>query len=258
MTTNPQKERMIGRYDPQKWVEKTEVGKHIFIWKFIMRGKEIPGWTLIKAIPEQIYEERRILTYLWQKDEGNAEILIKIDTVESISWHRAHETLLTLLGEYQGPRLLEATSRKIELGDVAFVGFGETVQPGVFARANMAVRIHNVGNRDISVVDIAKKIDELFVSRPRLSGRGVIPEIELFSSERKVAKVNRVITLNIKAKDPLDRPLWYKFMTDQGELFVRDEKVCFSSKIPGHQEISFFAVNEDGFAAGTTLSIRVK
>lgn len=258
MATYSEKEGLMRQYDVQKWAKQTKVGKRTFIWKFFMRGKEIPGWTLTKTIPEQIYEDRRILTYMWQKTEGDEEELIKIDVVESPSWRQAHETLLELLGKYQALQLPEAASRNIEIGDVAFVGFGETIQSAIFARANMIVRIHGVGKQDVSIVNTAKQIDELFVSRPQLSKKGVVPEIESFSSDRRSAKINEIVTLSMRAKEPLDRPLWYKFIVNQGELFVRDEKVCFSSKTPGQPEISLFVVNENGFIAGTALSIIVE
>lgn len=258
MANYSEKEEIISPYDIQKWSERTEVGKYIFIWKFFMSGKEIPGWTLVKTIPEQIHDDQRIYTYLWQKVEGDAEELIKIDIVESASWHQAHETLLELLGEHQAPQLPEAVSRKIELGDVAYVGLGETVLYTIFARANMVIRIHGGGMRGVSIVDIAKQVDELFFTKPELSTKGVIPEIESFSSERMVAKTNEIVTFNIKARDPLDRPLWYKFMVNRGELFVRDEKVHFLSKTSGQPEIFLFAINENGFVAGATLSIKVE
>ena len=225
----------------------------------VLHGREeFPEWELIKTIPEQVYEGGRIDTYVWRKAESDAEELIKIDVVESASWRSAHEILSKLLEGYQAPQLPEAASRKIEIGDVAFVGFGETVQSAIFTRANIVVRIHSVGKQDVSIVVTAKQIDELFVSKPQLSEKGVIPKIETFSSEIRVIGVDEIVPLNIRAKDPLDRPLWYKFMVDQGEVFVRDEKVCFSSTTPGQPEISFFATNENGFVAGTTLSIRVE
>ncbi|MBI5027120.1 MAG: hypothetical protein HZC12_10435 [Nitrospirae bacterium] len=223
-----------------------------------MRGKEIPEWTLIKSIPEEIYEGGRFLTYMWKRIKSDAEELIKIDIVESVSWHRAHETLLELLGEYQALQLPDAASRKIELGDVAYIGFGETIQSAIFARANMIVRIHSVGKQNVSVVDIAKQMDNLFVTKPKLSEKGVIPEIELFSSERTATKRGERVALNIKARDPLDRPLWYKFIAEQGEIFVEAEKVWFLPEKIGQPQISLFAVNENGFVSGKSLVIKVE
>lgn len=261
MAIGAQNEEITKRYDIQKWAEQTKVGKHIFIWKYFMRGKEIPGWELVKTIPEQIYKERRIFTYMWQKAETNTEDLAKIDIVESHSWHAAHETLLELLvEEHQALELPvpEATAQKIELGDVAYTGFGETVQSAIFTRANMVVRINSVGKQNVSIIDIADQVDKLFISKPQLSEEGVIPEIELFSSEKMSIKREERVVLDIRAKDPLGRPLWYKFMTEQGEVFVDDEKVWFSSKTLGQPEISLFTINENNFVAGATLSIRVE
>jgi len=258
MGVYPDKEKVIRQYDTHRWAEQADVGKHIFIWKFFMSGKEIPRWKMIKAIPEQTYQERRISSYLWQRVEGNTENLVRIDIVESSSWPRAQEILSELLLEYQAPRLREASSLRIELGDVALLGLGEPIQSAIFQRANITSRIHSVGKRDVSVVDVAKQTDKLFLTKPQLSEKGVVPEIESFSAETTTAKIDEIVTLNIKARDPLDRRLWYKLMVDQGEFLVRNENLCFSTRAHGQPEISLFAINEDGFVAGTTLSIKIQ
>lgn len=257
MMDQPEKERMARQYDLERWGEQTDSGKHILIWKFFMGGNEITGWDLVKAIAHDNYD-RRSFNYMWRKADSDAEELIRIDIVECVSWLKSQETLIEHLMELQAPQLPEATSRKIEIGDIAFIGFGGNVQSAMFTRANMVVSIHSVGKQDVSIIDTARKVDELFVSKPQLSEKGVIPEIEAFVSERGVIKRDEIIALDIKAKDPLDRPLWYRFEVDQGELSVKDEKVCFSSKAPGQPEISLFAVNENGFSAGATLRIYVE
>src|SRR3990170_5699169 len=137
MANNPEERQ----YDIRKWAKQAEIGKHLLIWKFFMAGKEIPEWALIKAIPEEIQKDKRTITYMWQRGEE----LIRVDIIESVSWLRTHEILLEqLTGDYQSPQLPDAASRKIELGDVAYIGFGDIVQSAVFARANMIIRIHSV------------------------------------------------------------------------------------------------------------------
>ena len=255
MANNPEERQ----YDIRKWAEQAEVGKHLLIWKFFMAGKEIPEWTLIKALPEEIQKDKRTITYMWQKGKGKGEELIRVDIIESVSWRRTHEILLEqLTGDYQAFQLPEAASRKIELGDVAYTGFGETIQSTIFARANMIVRIHSVGKQNVSVVDIAKQVDNLFISKPKPSEKGVIPEIELFSPEKTTTKRGEKVALNIRARDPLDRPLWYKFMAEQGEFFVEDERICFLSGTPGQPKISLFVINENAFVSSATLSIKVE
>jgi hypothetical protein len=255
---NPKEERLDRPYDIQKWAEKAIAGKRLFIIGFFMSGKEIPGWNLIKVIPEQIYKKRRTIAYLWQRAECKIEELIRIDIVESGSWQQSHEALLELLEGYQAPRLPEATSKKIELGDVAYTGFGEIIQSVVFVRANMIIRIHSVGKQNVSVIDIGKQLDNLLITKPLLSEKGVIPKIEMFLSDKPTVRVNEVVTLNMKAEDPLGRPLWYKLMVDQGEFFIKDEKVYFLSERPWQIKISLFVINETNFVSGATLSINVE
>jgi len=49
MANNPEERQ----YNIRKWAEQAGVGKHLLIWKFFMAGKEIPEWTLIKALPKK-------------------------------------------------------------------------------------------------------------------------------------------------------------------------------------------------------------
>lgn len=251
-----EKEREARQYHLDKWTEQTDVGKHVFIWKFFLGGNEIIGWNLVKATPYD-YKDRSGFTYIWRKVKSDVEELIKIDIVESASWRKSHETLLDQLIELQAPQLPKAESRKIVIGDVAFIGFGETIQSIIFTRANMLVRIHSVGKKDISIVDIAKQLDDLFLSKPQLTEKGVIPEISSFSSAKKIVQKNETVVLDIVARDPLNRPLWFKLMVDQGELFVRDEKIYFSSNTSGDFKISLFTINENGFAGGRDLKLEV-
>lgn len=258
MVTNQEKERLSRLYEKNGWAGKTDAGRKILIHKFFMKGSEFPEWELVKSIPEQSFQDSKVLTYLWKKTEAKENSLIRIDVIESDSWSSAQEVLLAMLADYQIPQLSEAKSRNIELGDIGFIAPGDTMGSAIFSRANMVIGIHSVGKRDISVVDMAKHIDNLFCIKPEVSEKGIIPEIEDFVSERDVIKRDEIIALDIKAKDPLDRPLWYRFEVDQGELSVKDEKVCFSSKAPGQPKISLFAVNENGFVAGATLSVKIE
>lgn len=259
MGNNHKNQGKVEQYDLKKWAEETKIGKRLLIWKYFMAGNEFKGWTLIKTISEQIYDGKKNFTYLWQKDDDKGEELIRIDVIESISWRQSQELLLKqLIEDYQALQLPEAISRNIELGDAAFIGLGETILSIIFTRANMLVRMHSVGKKNIPVVNIAEQVDKLLVTRPKRSKKGVIPEIEVFSSDRKVAKINELVTFDIKAKDPLGRNIWYKFMVDQGELSVKNEKVSFLSEIQGQPEITSYVINENGYITDTTLTIRVE
>ena len=93
---------------------------------------------------------------------------------------------------------------------------------------------------------------------PRKVNPCLIWVIWVFSSEREVARTNETVRLNIRARDPLDRPLWYRLSVDQGELLVEDEEVRFLCATPTRAEISLCAVNENGFVAHTTTGIVVE
>jgi hypothetical protein len=248
---------MNRKYDTKRWAEQTRAGRTLFIWNYFMSGTEIPGWRLIKRVPPQVYQGRKILTYLWQRAE---EELIKVDTIQSTSWQGAHEALLDVLEQFQAPELPEARSRQIELGDVSYVGRGELLAAAVMACANMVAGVYSVGSRDVPVIEVARRIDEQFSARPVPSREGMVPRISEFSAERGVARVNEAIALKLGAQDPLERPMWFKLIANRGEFQVRedDQRIYFKSGEPGQIQLLLFATNENGYTAEAPLSIVVE
>ena len=248
---------MNRKYDTKRWAEQTRAGRTLFIWDYFMSGTEIPGWRLIKRVPPQVYQGRKILTYLWQRAE---EELIKVDIIQSTSWQGAHEALLDVLEQFQAPELPEARSRQIELGDVSYVSPGEPLATAVMACANMVAGVYSVGSKDVPVVEIAKRIDEQLSSRPAPSREGMVPRISEFAAERGVAKVNEAIPLKLGAQDPQARPMWFKLMTNRGEFQVRedDQRIYFKSGEPGKIDLLLFVTNENGHTTEAPLSIVVE
>ena len=249
---------MNPKYDTKRWAEQTRAGRTLFIWNYFMSGTEILNWRLIKRVPPQVYQGRKILTYLWQRAE---EELIKVDTIQSTSWQGAHEALLGVLEQIQAPELPEARSLQIELGDVSYVGRGEEhLAAAVMACANMVAGVYSVGSRNVPVIEVAKRIDEQFSARPVPSREGMAPRISEFAAERVAARVNEAIPLKLGAQDPLERPLWFKLMANRGEFQVRedDQRIYFKSGEPAQIQLLLFATNENGYTAEESLSIEVE
>lgn len=240
------------------WGKRTDIGRRLLLLNFFLAGKEFPGWQLHKTIAGRMATPGRFNTYIWQKADSKEEELMKIEIAEVSSWRDAHETLLATLEGYELPWFEEAESTYAELGDIAFVRFGSIIPAAIFVRANLMARLHSVGRKDVSVLEPARLMDELFVSEPTAPEHKISPQIEAFSTEQTTVQTNEALQLDIQAADPLGRALWHKLTTDQGELWLQEDAPYFKSAVPGQREIKLYSFNENGGAAAASLKVRVE
>lgn len=131
------------------------------------RGDEFPGRQLARQArrPTDTPGGRSLVRTTWQG--AHHDELLGIDVIDCDSPAAARETLLRLLGEFQGPQLTPVTG----IGDVAFGTPGETAI--VFARGNAAAAVRNAGRRVVPLGNVARALDALL--SPRAGKRGSKP-----------------------------------------------------------------------------------
>lgn len=81
-----------------------------------------------------------------------------------VSTHQSHaEALVALLQNLttsMAPALPRLDERGINLGDVGFCGYGENIVSLVFVRHHILSDIRSIGDVPVSVVDLARQIDD--------------------------------------------------------------------------------------------------
>jgi len=237
---------MENQYDINKWKETGT--KNLFIWKFFLSGKEIPGWKITDK--SGVYQiDKGILTeYYWQNYNSGDEA-IKIDVYEFASWNEAQKNLLRNLHEHMAERLPKWNNEVYRLGDVSYSGLSKIEQHLLFVRANMLLILNSIGKKDISVREIARILDDQFYSRQTSSDTSFSPVISRFFTDDKPSDIileKGVAALNIVATDPLNRAIWYKFSSDYGEFFRQGDQIFFEEAIGRISKISVQVTNEDG------------
>ena len=90
------------------------------------------------------------------------------------------------------------------------------------------------------------------------SEKGVLPDILKFEAVSDSIRISQKVRLNIVVTEPLERPVWYKIITDIGQVHLEDGEFVFSSEEAGECCLSLFATNENEFVAESTLRISVK
>lgn len=244
---------MNNYYDIRKWEEQSSKG--LFIWKFFFAGRELPGFKLKEVITAGASPRFPIKEYYWQNDKTEGES-IKIDVLEYSSAEEARLGLLNELHNHMAHALPELSTRGIRLGDVAYTGMSEVLQHILFIRANLLIVMNSIGNKNIPVVETAQRLDEWIAGKPRTIEKGVVPVIHSFSMDDQGSyiKDKRSNLLRVEAADPLERPLWFKFFAESGELFSQEGQV-FYNPVPGKTSaITVYAINENGMAASQNLN----
>jgi hypothetical protein len=78
----------------------------------------------------------------------------------------AYEGLIAFLETAMAPNLARSTECEIQLGDIAFCGFEDPLTQIIFVRRNVLVRLTSIGDKDISVVEMAQRIDTEILNSP--------------------------------------------------------------------------------------------
>ena len=116
-------------------------------------ANEFPGWRLVRQTRRGVNVPgvRSLARTMWQGD--GPDRLLGVDVYVCESPAAARETLLRLLGEFQGLQLAPVSG----IGDVAFGTPGETAI--VFARRHYVAAVRNGGRKVSALGDVARALD---------------------------------------------------------------------------------------------------
>lgn len=242
---------MASAYHPEKW----NITKNLFIWQFVLGGKELPGWTLAEMKTNQHFREHIVQEYYWRHPEKNA--MVKIDVIPTPSWKEAQAGFQGLLQEHMIVQLPTVPDKMALLGDVAYTGPSGEVRNMLFIRANMIVMLNSIGRETVRVEQLAFDVDNLFTRQPSSSNSKTKPGIAHFEAEQREIPAGRATVLNLRAEDPLQRPLWYRFSTDNGEIVQEKEHVVYIGEKPGEGKVTVQAVNAEGDTDEKSIAVKV-
>ena len=99
---------------------------------------------------------------------------------------------------------------------------------------------------------VARQLDVRPAHAPEAGGR-VIPDIDRLAAGTGLP--DGAVPISAEARDPLDRPVWFKIFSSGGEVLMRDGQLVFRPYGPGRHELTVFAINENGGVAEETISL---
>lgn len=246
--------KFVYAYD--SWKETKGPGTQHFILDYFFGDFALPGWQVIGQRHSGSRGKRPFIQSFWKPTQGPDEVVLRIDVCESSIWTDAREVLLTYLAELQLPGL-KLREQHFELGDVALTG----PEPGamLFANANIALLVRNVGKDVLPVTDIAAAMTENLLRPPRISPASsssfeIAKRFRFESAETSFGESMRII------EDP-PGPVpgrFYQFFSQKGEVSLRGEELFYRPLEPGQHTLDIFAINSQGAVPAQRLPLTVR
>lgn len=237
------------RFDFAGWQGITTLPLHLLLWRYRMRGTELPGWEIRSARALVLPQAGRFLPSVWQHSGAVHGEAVRLDAYECASRDAAHETVIRLLGEFTAPVVRRLTD--LELGDVAF-GPAEQGRAVLFARANLVFLVATAGALQGSVVPLAQSLDRDVVSKPPTVARaraappaagaqrvvlGTSLPIEL---ETAIAQSRRDLTRPLAVEESAEPQ--HKLFSRGCELFAEQGTVRAAPIQTGRQDVEVYTL----------------
>jgi hypothetical protein len=231
------------RYDFADWRGVDQQAETLFIWNYFMSESDLTGFR-----PEHIEEHPgneawpRSVRSLW-RSEAKDEVLVDVQVFEADSRESGRNVLLQALGQFQA--VLESREGT---GEVAFgtPGGGAVV----FTLANLVVVVRAAGGSRPPVASVTEVLEAHLRERPEAGGT-VVPEIDRLAAGPELP--DGTVRISLEARDPLERPVWFKIFTVGGEALVQAGELAFRPYGPGRREATAFAINENSGVAEKSI-----
>lgn len=247
---DPIRDALEDRHDYESWAGTTDRDENAFFLNLLLTGSEVPGWEL--AVERPAVRDGPVVSRSWfWASSDHEDALVRVHGYECPSLDFAHEQLLRLLGEFQGPVLRRSRDGP---GDVAFVvGEGNAV---VAARGNLALRFLNAGPRAVGLDDFAGGLDRHLVRPPEPDpDRDAIPgprieELRLEGQPDPHEEAEMVVS----ARDPLEGEFGWRIYSP-GRVRRDDGTLRYSRSSAGAETLRVVVVNEAGGVTSRSLRL---
>jgi hypothetical protein len=240
------------RYDADRWRNTSRLTENLFLWRFLLTGRELPGWRMDKTRSIALTGTPPLIRSLWRR--GESEETISVEVFECASRLAAHRHVVDVLGTIQSTAIERDEG---EVGDVAFVTSPRTLV--LFARANVVVFVRNADGPTRPLYDAALDIDRHLITRPEPGGP-VAPEIRQFAigMPSEVVYAGVAVPVTLSATDPLDRPVAYSIWSRLGQVRLENGGLIYEATTAGTDLVTAYAVNETAGVATAEIRVDVR
>ena len=242
---DPKLDYLRERYAFDDWSDPGTPAESLFVWQFARSRSrhDLPGYELQRSEEIEPDQGQPPSSRAMWRSESDPEAVLELLTSEFPDRSSARVGLLSTLGQFQG--FLE----RRELGELAFAPAGDGAV--TFLVANLLVIVRTVDGLPTPVTSPAQSVEREISARPERGGP-VAPEIHELTTGQP--RPDGTIPIEVKAADPLGRPLWFKVFGHGGEAVDRNGELAFRPYGSQSWDLTFFAISESGSSAERTLS----
>jgi hypothetical protein len=152
----------------------------------------------------------------------------------------ARSFLMLTLAQFECPTLNPLDG----LGEVAFLNPED--ESIVFARANLVFLIRNVGEKNESLLEMAKTLDQETLREPNSEFAHVQP-MQHFSVSTEKFLAGRTVPIDIV--DQSSQVRMHKFLTPDGKISLQENQYVYEPFSSGPQRLTIFGIGEDGYTS---------
>lgn len=143
------------RFDFHGWSQGDDAGQQHTVRAFSLNiDSDSTGWAFEQRA---VYGDSGYADYFHRLDDPSARAMVRVTEYDTRS--AAETGLLETLSMSMAVTLPRLDAVRNALGDVAFGGHDELDQSVVFLRANIVVDVRSIGDKPISILDLAKRTD---------------------------------------------------------------------------------------------------
>lgn len=190
-------------------------GEALLVWQFFPMEAGLPGWRPEKVRRLDIEGRPPVTRSAWRPGDEQ-DVALMLDTYECADSADARDWLLRVLAGVQSTAYGRMQDEMP--GDLAF-GMPEGGAM-VFARANLVCQLRN-GDRTIRPVNEPARSLDRWVAEPPQEGGRMPPELVRVQAGAAEGGAEGV-TIQLEARDPADRPVWFRLSAPSGGLSIVD------------------------------------
>jgi hypothetical protein len=241
------------RHSFSEWAGLTTMPGGLFISRFTFGGGELTGWRPVKLYlgqspgpatgapslqaaarvsPVGAAPPRRVLQTLWSQGTGD-QVLLRVDSYEHDSLAAAHEFLVRVLADFQGPLVRRLPHEGA--GAVGDVAFGTPNGAAcVFARANHVHLVRSAGRLHVQVADAARELDARLTRRP--------PTFPVDAGANMTLRTGGAALLHSDV-GPEPPGQWYKVFYSDGAVAREPAGLVYHAMAPGFKNVTMYTEN---------------
>jgi hypothetical protein len=231
----------MARQDKLNEADQTTLGRRVFNYQYQMRGRDLRGWTLVKAVHIQQVTDAAETVYVWQAKDPADHALVRVEITERHTWRQAQRQLSETLTHCMRPAIPRGTGPLSSIGDVNFSSRDpESDAPAaiLFARGNVCVSVNSVGDVAVDVSVVADSIDRALtkvaaksdVDKRRRPAR---------APASVVAKTKQRVVLIETLSESVPEGAWLKVVAPDGELTRKADALIYSPAEGGNKRIIY-------------------